>query len=237
MIEIILVALVLMAIITYGVYSWSEKKGKENVAIFKAQISEILSENSNFKDQNKTLKSEVVKLRAEVKNLKAGIERLRDLIKNREKQEIGRKSLARLKQWAKKNGKVKTYKKVMRVYGGRIRLAASKYGVDPRIIAAIITIESNGNARAVSPSGRDFGLMQLQQRTAQSVGVRDVFHPCKNILGGAKYFMLLVKQFGDPKIALAAYNLGPGNVEKFLKRGFNPQQYHYVRKVLYLTSL
>jgi soluble lytic murein transglycosylase-like protein len=234
---IILVVLVVMAVITYKVYSWSENQQKRNEVAFQTQLREVLSKNSKLKGRNKTTKNEVVKLRAEVENLKAEIEAFKDSTKKRKKQEIGRKAFAEMKQWAKRNGKEKTYKKVMKVYGGRIKLAAGKYGIDPRIIAAIITVESDGNPRAVSPSGRERGLMQLEQRTAWQLGVQDPFHPCKNILGGTKYFMLLVKQFGDHKIALAAYNLGPTKVKKYLKKGFKPQQYNYVVKVCLLARL
>ena len=100
-------------------------------------------------------------------------------------------------------------------YNDSINAAAEQYGLDPNLLKAMIACESGGNPRAAS--SRDAkGLMQLIDSTAASVGVGDVWDPQQNIAGGAKYMKSLLDRFqGDVRLALAAYNAGPGAVEKF----------------------
>jgi len=93
--------------------------------------------------------------------------------------------------------------------------AAEKHAVDPQLIRAVIMQESGGNPRAVSAKGAK-GLMQLMDGTAAMLGVTDPFDVRQNIFGGVKYLSLMLKKFGgDIKKALAAYNAGPGAVEKY----------------------
>jgi soluble lytic murein transglycosylase-like protein len=101
-----------------------------------------------------------------------------------------------------------------------VQEAARTHGVDPRLVAAVARRESAWNARAVSPVGA-CGVMQLMPATAAYLGVRDVFDPRENILGGTRYLRTLLDTFdGDLDLALAAYNAGPGAVEKY--RGVPP---------------
>ena len=94
--------------------------------------------------------------------------------------------------------------------------AASKYGVDPEQLRRIIAAESNFNPDAVSPKGAQ-GLFQLMPNTAKELGVNNPFDPQENIMGGAKYISSLFKKYpGDPRKARAAFNFGPGNVDKGL---------------------
>ncbi len=103
---------------------------------------------------------------------------------------------------------------IARKYGRHIEEAARDNDLDPALLISMIKAESNGDEKAVSSAGAK-GLMQLIDSTADEVGVRDVFDPRENISGGARYFRTLLDRFGDTKLALAAYNAGPGNVIKY----------------------
>ncbi len=92
--------------------------------------------------------------------------------------------------------------------------AAKQYDLDPPLVYAIISRESGGNPYVVSSRGAR-GLMQLMDGTAADMGVRDAFNPQENIHGGARYFRMMLDRFGgDVRLALAAYNAGPGSVEE-----------------------
>lgn len=94
--------------------------------------------------------------------------------------------------------------------------ASARHGVDPDLVHSVIRAESNYNPNAVSPVGAS-GLMQLMPATARQLGVLNAFNPKDNIEGGVKYLRYLQDKFQDPVLALAAYNAGPGSVEKYNK--------------------
>lgn len=100
-------------------------------------------------------------------------------------------------------------------YDSVIQDAAESFGVDSKIIKSIILAESAANEKAHSSADAK-GLMQLMNSTASDMGVQNVWDPTQNINGGTKYFSKLLRQYdGDLKLALAAYNAGPGNVDKY----------------------
>lgn len=99
-------------------------------------------------------------------------------------------------------------------YQDIISRASNKYGVPENLIKGIITAESAGRNEARSPVGAK-GLMQLMDGTAKDLGVRNSFDPEKNIMGGTKYIKKMLDKFGSVDKALAAYNAGPGNVNKY----------------------
>lgn len=98
-------------------------------------------------------------------------------------------------------------------YGRIIDEAARANGLDSALISSVIRAESSGDPAAVSPSGAK-GLMQLADSTASELGVDDPFDPRANVLAGSKYLAGLINRFGDLRLALAAYNAGPGTVER-----------------------
>ena len=93
--------------------------------------------------------------------------------------------------------------------------AAQKHGVDPRLVAAVAGRESAWNAQAVSAAGA-CGLMQLMPATARYLGISNVFDARENVFGGVHYLRTLLDTFhGDLDLTLAAYNAGPGAVQRY----------------------
>ncbi len=100
-------------------------------------------------------------------------------------------------------------------YADTIRAASVEYGVDEAFLRAIIHAESAFNPRALSLKGAQ-GLMQLMPGTASDMGVLDAFNSDQNIRGGARYLGLLLRDFdGNERLAAAAYNAGPGAVQRY----------------------
>lgn len=95
-----------------------------------------------------------------------------------------------------------------------IQEAADTHRVDANLLKAVIATESHGDPQARSPKDAK-GLMQLIDSTAKEMGVKNVWNPRENLLGGAKYLSKLMEQFGgDREKAIASYNAGPGAVQK-----------------------
>jgi soluble lytic murein transglycosylase-like protein len=92
--------------------------------------------------------------------------------------------------------------------------AARAHDVDPLLVHSMIRVESNYNVHAVSNKGAE-GLMQLTPSTARMLGVSNSFDPQQNIEAGVKYLKYLKDLYKDDRLALAAYNAGPGAVDKY----------------------
>lgn len=100
-------------------------------------------------------------------------------------------------------------------YNDIIEEAAKTYHVDPHLIRAVMETESAFHPYAVSRAGAE-GLMQLMPELSSEMGVSDAFDPRENIMGGVRYLkQLLDFHRGNLDLALASYNAGPGNVERY----------------------
>ena len=117
-------------------------------------------------------------------------------------------------------------------FKGLLEGAAQQAGVDPLLLRSLVQAESDFDPNEVSTAGA-IGLTQLMPQTAKQLGVTDPYDPGQNLLGGARYLASMLKEFGgDERLALAAYNAGPGAVKRH--GGIPPyrETQNYVRKVM-----
>ena len=136
-----------------------------------------------------------------------------------------------------------SYSRNKNAFDQMIRQAAQQHGVSEGLIKAVMHTESGFNINARSPVGAQ-GLMQLMPATARRFNVSNAYDPQQNIFGGARYLSWLLKRFnGNTQLAIAAYNAGEGNIDKY--GGIPPfrETQDYVRRVtsrfqnLYSSSL
>jgi soluble lytic murein transglycosylase-like protein len=121
-------------------------------------------------------------------------------------------------------------------YDDIIQEAAARYDMDPNLIHAVMQAESAFHPYAVSRAGAE-GLMQLMPELSDEMGVSDAFDPRDNIMGGVRYLKRLLDHHdGNLDLALASYNAGPGNVERY--GGVPPfrETRNYVRTIKWLLA-
>ena len=111
-----------------------------------------------------------------------------------------------------------------------IESASVRNGIDPDLMEALSYQESRFRSGAVSPKGAK-GLAQLMPGTAKELGV-DINDPAQNVEGGARYLAQQIKRFGSIELGLAAYNAGPGAVEKYKGIPPFPETQNYVKNVM-----
>src|SRR5215467_2057583 len=122
-------------------------------------------------------------------------------------------------------------------FGELIRKAAAKYEVDADLVFSVVAAESNFNPKAVSRRNAR-GLMQLLPETAKRLGVRDIYDAAQNIDGGTRYLRDLLKLYdGDLALTLAAYNAGPGAVQRYGRIPPYNETIKYVRAIRKTYSL
>jgi hypothetical protein len=121
-------------------------------------------------------------------------------------------------------------------YAELVSDASRKYRLPEPLIYAVIQAESNFDPNAVSRAGAQ-GLMQLMPGTAAEMGISNAFDPAQNIMGGSQYLSKLLGMFkGNHRLALAAYNAGPGTVKKYGAVPPYKETENYVQKVEQLAG-
>lgn len=143
-------------------------------------------------------------------------------IKTYEKVAVGRRRLSMASRGAVSTNEATEiiYKTVPKVEHGQLDISpiiekyAAKYNLDPWLVRGVIECESAFRPNAVSPVGAG-GLMQLMPGTASYLGCADRFDPEQNIAAGTRYLRMMLDRFGNEDLMIAAYNAGPGNVERY----------------------
>ncbi|MCK5503736.1 MAG: lytic transglycosylase domain-containing protein [Thermodesulfovibrionia bacterium] len=139
---------------------------------------------------------------------------------------VGRKAISRPESKTQSN----------KYYDQIIESKSLKYNIRPSLINAVITVESDWDPEAISKKGA-IGLMQLMPSTAKDMQIENPFDPEENIEGGTRYLRYLLNRFNeDINLALAAYNAGPGLVERFGGIPSISETKNFVKKVISISK-
>ncbi|MGZ3578211.1 MAG: lytic transglycosylase domain-containing protein [Syntrophales bacterium] len=146
------------------------------------------------------------------------------------------KAIVRSIVWATDEEIRRLAKIIEKKYGSQIEQISRKYYTRPEDIKAIAIVESLADENAESSAGA-IGLMGVKRTTGKEMGFDDIEGPLNNLKAGTKYYKMLLKKFKDRELALAAYNLGPGEVGNRLNNGFNPETIDYIWKIRRVSRL
>lgn len=140
------------------------------------------------------------------------------------------RAVAKSMRWANERQIIQMVNRAEVKYGIHIQQASRRYYTSPQDIKAIAIVESLVDAEAKSSEGA-IGLMGIKRGTGRDMGFENIDHPVSNLHAGTKYYRNLLRRFRDRELALAAYNLGPAEVEERLTRGFDPETMDYIWKI------
>ncbi len=146
------------------------------------------------------------------------------------------KAIAKSILWATDDEILRLAEIIEEKYGSQINQISRNYLIAPEDIKAIAIVESLADENAESSAGA-VGLMGVKPTTAREMGFDDVECPIENLRAGTKYYKMLLNKFKDRRLALAAYYLGPGEVESRLNDGFDPETIAYIWKIRRVSRL
>ncbi|MCF8104078.1 MAG: lytic transglycosylase domain-containing protein [Desulfohalobiaceae bacterium] len=116
-----------------------------------------------------------------------------------------------------------------------IRKYSRQHGLDPKLVQAVLAVESNYDPQARSAKGAE-GLMQIMPATQDELGLLDPYDSAQNIEAGVRYLKQMLDSHQSLELALAAYNAGPGKVEQYQGVPPFPETRRYIEKVLRLYN-
>ena len=140
------------------------------------------------------------------------------------------KAIVKSTLWATDEQILRLAEIIEKKYGSQIKQISRKYFASPEDIKAIAIVESLTDENAESSAGA-VGLMGVKRTTGKEMGFDDIECPVNNLKAGTKYYKMLLNKFRDRELALAAYNLGPGEVGNRLNNGFDPETIAYIWKI------
>jgi len=128
--------------------------------------------------------------------------------------------------------KDRLYESRRKRYDSLVERTARENGLDPDLLRAVVEVESRYDPKAVSKKGA-VGMMQIMPKTAETLGLQNLYHPGENLRAGARHLRMLMEKYtGKLPLALAAYNAGEKAVDRKMEVPPYPETQDYVRKIL-----